>query len=374
MGIFARVRRSAKFKKRPPNLPQYSGYTKLKTIGKMDVIRRKISEAPSTPCENRTLVAAAAAEGDSCEFGSSKYYALCGFGGLLSCGLTHTMVTPLDLVKCRLQVDKEKYKNLGNGFKLTMQEGGAAGLFLGWAPTAIGYSAQGLCKFGFYEVFKKIYSDMIGEENTYLYRTSLYLASSASAEFFADIALSPMEACKVRMQTSPVGTFPTTLRGAFPQILKNEGVNGFYKSLVPLWCRQIPYTMMKFACFERTVEAIYQYVVPKPRADCSKSEQLVVTFAAGYIAGVFCAIVSHPADTLVSYLNKAQGSGVGDAVKVLGFKGLWLGLVPRIIMIGTLTALQWFIYDGVKVALRLPRPPPPDMPESLKKKLGLTQQ
>jgi len=326
-----------------------------------------------TKAVSRDLVAAASEE-YSCEFGSNKYFALCAFGGVLSCGITHTAVTPLDLVKCRLQVDKEKYKSIGNGFKVTLAEGGAKGLVLGWAPTAIGYSAQGLCKFGFYEVFKKIYSDMIGEENTYLYRTSLYLASSASAEFFADIALSPMEACKVRMQTSPVGTFPTTLRGAFPQILKNEGVNGFYKSLVPLWCRQIPYTMMKFACFERTVEALYQYVVPKPRADCSKAEQLVVTFAAGYIAGVFCAIVSHPADTLVSYLNKAPGSGIGDAVKVLGFKGLWLGLVPRIIMIGTLTALQWFIYDGVKVALRLPRPPPPDMPESLKKKLGLTQQ
>ena len=122
------------------------------------------------------------------------------------------------------------------------------------------------------------------------------------------------------MQTSPVGTFPTTLRGAFPRIMKEEGVNGFYKSLVPLWCRQIPYTMMKFACFERTVEALYQYVVPKPRAECSKSEQLVVTFAAGYIAGVFCAIVSHPADTIVSYMNKAKGSGIGDAARALGFK------------------------------------------------------
>merc|ERR1712107_865292 len=73
-----------------------------------------------------------------------------------------------------------------------------------------------------------------------------------------------------------------------------EGINGFYKSLVPLWGRQIPYTMMKFACFEKTVVTLYDYVVPKPRAECSKAEQLVVTFAAGYIAGVFCAIVSHP--------------------------------------------------------------------------------
>ncbi len=40
----------------------------------------------------------------SCEFGSYKFYGICGFGGLLSCGLTHILVTPLDLVKCRMQV------------------------------------------------------------------------------------------------------------------------------------------------------------------------------------------------------------------------------------------------------------------------------
>ena len=59
--------------------------------------------------------------------------------------------------------------------------------------------------------------------------------------------------------------------------------------------------------------------------------------------------------------------------KALGFSGLWKGLTPRIIMIGTLTALQWFIYDGVKVTFGLPRPPPPEMPESLKKKLEAAQ-
>merc|ERR1712096_127933 len=242
--------------------------------------------------------------------------------------------------------------------------------FLGWAPTAIGYTAQGICKFGFYEVFKNLYGGMMGEENAFLYRTGLYLIASASAEFFVDIALSPMEACKVRMQTSLPGTFPTTLREAAPKILAAEGLGGFYKSLVPLWGRQIPYTMMKFACFERTVEALYKYVVPKPRAECKKSEQLVVTFAAGYIAGVFCAIVSHPADTVVSKLNNDVGSTAISAAKELGMAGLWKGLGPRIIMIGTLTALQWFIYDSVKVAFRLPRPPPPEMPESLKAKMA----
>jgi len=310
----------------------------------------------------------ASADEVSCEFGSSKYYALCGLGGVLSCGITHTAIVPLDLVKCRIQVDPAKYKGIFNGFKVSIAEEGIRGLAKGWAPTLIGYSAQGLCKFGFYEVFKNIYGDLMGEENAFLYRTTLYLAASASAEFFADIALAPMEAVKVRIQTQP--GFANTLREAFPKMKEAEGMGTFYKGLVPLWMRQIPYTMMKFACFERTVEAIYKFVVPKPRSECTKGEQLLVTFTAGYIAGVFCAIVSHPADSVVSVLNKEKGSTAGQVLKRLGPKGVWKGLGARIVMIGTLTALQWFIYDSVKVFFRLPRPPPPAMPESLKAKLG----
>ena len=79
--------------------------------------------------------------------------------------------------------------------------------------------------------------------------------------------------------------------------------------------------MMKFACFERTVEALYANVVPKPRSECTKSEQLMVTFTAGYIAGVFCAVVSHPADSVVSILNKEPSQTAGGALKKLGPKG-----------------------------------------------------
>ena len=52
-------------------------------------------------------------------FGSPEYYAYCGLGGLLSCGLTHTGIVPLDLVKCRIQVDPAKYKGIVNGFKVS---------------------------------------------------------------------------------------------------------------------------------------------------------------------------------------------------------------------------------------------------------------
>ena len=43
-------------------------------------------------------------------------------GGALSCGLTHTAVVPLDLVKCRMQVDAAKYPSLGKGLKVRIRK------------------------------------------------------------------------------------------------------------------------------------------------------------------------------------------------------------------------------------------------------------
>ena len=63
-------------------------------------------------------------------------------------------------------------------------------------------------------------------------------------------------------------------------------------------------------------------------------------------AGILCAVVSHPADVMVSKLNanrqpgEAFGAAMGRIYKDIGFGGLWNGLVIRIFMIGTLTSLR----------------------------------
>lgn len=126
-------------------------------------------EAPSAPSSSSPsalpaagsllskMVAAAPAElsKKKIELYSNEYYYTCALGGIASCGLTHMAVTPLDVVKCNIQTNPTKYKGIGTGFRLIVAEQGAAGLFKGWVPTLIGYSAQGACKFGLYEYFKK---------------------------------------------------------------------------------------------------------------------------------------------------------------------------------------------------------------------------
>ena len=214
-------------------------------------------------------------------------------------------------------------------------------------------SAQGCGKFGLYEYFKKTYADAAGPELTARYQNLIFLAGSASAEFFADIALCPFEAVKVKVQTVP--GYAKGFSDGLPKFVAQEGVGGLFKGLTPLWARQIPYTMMKFGAFENTVQALYKYVVPKPKEECNKTEQLGVSFAAGYIAGVFCAAVSHPADLLVSQLNARKGVSAGQIINEMGWVALFTrGLPLRIVMIGTLTGLQWGIYDGYKAYVGLP--------------------
>eukprot|EP00742_Colponemidia_sp_Colp-10_P008081 GILJ01008723.1.p1 GENE.GILJ01008723.1~~GILJ01008723.1.p1 ORF type:complete len:359 (+),score=40.90 GILJ01008723.1:3-1079(+) len=321
--------------------------------------RMRIQMCASAPQGNfssvGSVLATAAATGDRHD---TSYYAKCMFGGLLACGLTHTAMVPLDIVKCRMQVDPNRYKGIFDGFNKVKAEGGMSGLRLGWLPTFLGYSMQGLAKYGFYELFKDKYSEAVGHENAVKYRTLVYLSASASAELIADVFLCPMESVKVRMQTSAAGNFPTAFGAAAHKIWAGEGMSGFFKGISPLWMRQVPYTMVKFASFERTVEAFYTHIFTKPKDQYSKATQLSVTFMSGYLAGIFCAIVSHPADTVVSKLNQVKTEGstvsaISGILKDLGPAGVWRGLGPRIIMIGTLTGLQWWIYDTFKSAMGL---------------------
>lgn len=87
------------------------------------------------------------------------YYIKCMIGGALACGLTHTAIVPLDVMKCKKQLDSSFSKGMGDGLSKVKANGH---LTLGWAPTLIGYSLQGLGKFGFYEIFKDVYKKVVG--------------------------------------------------------------------------------------------------------------------------------------------------------------------------------------------------------------------
>jgi len=177
------------------------------------------------------------------------------------------------------------------------------------------------------------------------------MTCSAGAELIGDVLLAPWEAIKVRMQTQP--EFAKTMTSAATKMYAQEGLVGLYRNVVPLAFRQVPYTVIKLTAFERTLEVIYG-MLGRPKNTFAKSEQLTVSFCAGFIAGVLCAIISHPPDVIVSKLNKFPDKSMSQVVSELGFKGCWSGLGPRTLMIGSIAAFQLLVYDAFKVATGLP--------------------
>ncbi|EJF60614.1 mitochondrial carrier protein [Dichomitus squalens] len=287
----------------------------------------------------------------------ASYYAKCMLGGALACGFTHAGITPLDVTKCNMQVFPGKYKGLISGLRTIVAEEGSHALWKGVGPTFVGYSLQGLFKYGLYEVFKDAYSNLAGEEASAKYKPAIWLAGSASAEVFADIALCPLEMTKVKIQTSTPGTFPVPFLAALREMSRLKAETRYpFGSLVPLWSRQIPYTMAKFFFFEYIVGLFYTHVFTAPKETYGKVTQLGVTFASGYIAGVVCAVVSHPADSVVSLMGKPEnrGKALGQIASETGIVSLATkGLGTRVLMIGTLTGFQWWIYDSFKTAMGL---------------------
>ena len=135
-------------------------------------------------------------------------------------------------------------------------------------------------------------------------------------------------------------------------------VGAFYSGFVPILFKQIPYTMAKFAVQGAAADSIYGALGATPENPPAIGN-LGVSLGSGVIAGVAAAIISHPADTLLSLVNKAGAGGDGPIftrlMNIAGEVGIVKlctnGLLPRCVMIGSLTAGQFGIFDTVMGAL-----------------------
>lgn len=283
-----------------------------------------------------------------------EYFTKAALAGGICCSITHAGMCPVDVVKTRIQLDPVKYnRGLIGGFKQVIAEEGMMGLATGLAPTAVGYFVQGWFKFGGVEFFKVQFAKALGEKSAWDNRNSIYLASSAMAEFIADVFLCPLEATRIRLVSEP--TFANSLPSAAARLIKEQGfIRGFYSGFAPILFKQIPYTMAKFAVQGYAAEQIANSM-GKTTAELTGSTKLSVALSSGVIAGVAAAIISHPADTLLSKVNKAGAGGNGtiasriiNIAKEIGFVKLaTVGLGARCVMIGTLTAGQFLLFDIV---------------------------
>jgi solute carrier family 25 phosphate transporter 3 len=106
-------------------------------------------------------------------------------------------------------------------------------------------------------------------------------------------------------------------------------------------------------------ELAYKNMSAEEKANLSATKSLGINLGSGIVAGFAAAILSHPADTLLSQINKGHGP-TGSMVhrlavlgKEAGFRGLFAGLGPRMIMTAGLVSSQFLMYGTIKVSLLL---------------------
>lgn len=81
------------------------------------------------------------------------------------------------------------------------------------------------------------FAKQLGEKKAWENRTAIYLASSAMAEFIADLFLCPLEAIRIKSVSDP--TFPKGVAGGIKQVLSTQGVGGLYAGLGPILFKQV---------------------------------------------------------------------------------------------------------------------------------------
>ncbi|KAG0260949.1 mitochondrial phosphate carrier protein [Linnemannia exigua] len=209
-----------------------------------------------------------------------------------------------------------------NSFRQVVKNEGAGALATGFGPTFVGYFIQGAFKFGGYEFWKKTIIDKVGQEAAIENRIAIYMVASGIAEFIADIALCPLEATRIRLVSQP--TFAKGLVSGFNRIRVEEGIaRGFYSGFGPIVFKQVPYTVAKFVVFERATESIMK----KLGGDHDTLSEKTLTGASG------------DGPVMVRLAGLARE---------LGVRGLFLGLGPRLVMVGALTSLQFGIYGDLR--------------------------
>ncbi|KJA17446.1 hypothetical protein HYPSUDRAFT_170500 [Hypholoma sublateritium FD-334 SS-4] len=293
---------------------------------------------------------------------SPKNYSSFFLAGALCCTISHGAMTPIDVVKTRIQIDPAfKSHSFASGARYIVASEGPRGLLTGFGPTAVGYLAQGGAKFAGYEFWKKKFVEIAGSQEAAVeHRTAIYLGAATIAEFFADILLTPLEATRIRL-VSQRG-YATGLVSGFTRLAREGGVRELYAGFLPILCKQIPYAIGQFTVNEYCHELVFRSITEESKQKISQSPTLKysISLGSGIIAGFAAAILSHPADTLLSQINKGHGptgsmsSRLVALAREAGFKGLFAGLGPRMIMTAGLVSSQFLMYGAIKDALGAP--------------------
>ena len=163
-----------------------------------------------------------------------------GLSGAAAGATTATLLAPVYLVKCQLQVTSQHGVGSLSGpmaaIRNTYSKLGIAGLYTGAVPILVGTSIGYAFRFVTYEQTTEVMQTELG-----LKRTGACIVGGGLAGMATWASHYPLDLVSSRMEASvALGAKRRTMTGHFGQIYAESGIKGFYRGLGPCLLRAFP--------------------------------------------------------------------------------------------------------------------------------------
>ncbi|XP_048225994.1 mitochondrial substrate carrier family protein B-like [Ricinus communis] len=181
-------------------------------------------------------------------------------GGLA--GITAASATyPLDLVRTRLATQRNTiyYRGIWHAFNTICREEGFLGLYKGLGATLLGVGPSIAISFSVYESLRSFWRSKRPNDST----IAVSLACGSLSGIAASTATFPLDLVRRRMQLEGAGgrarVYTTGLFGTFGHIIRQEGLRGLYRGILPEYYKVVPSVGIVFMTYE-TLKMLLSHV------------------------------------------------------------------------------------------------------------------
>ncbi|XP_052063076.1 S-adenosylmethionine mitochondrial carrier protein-like isoform X1 [Mytilus californianus] len=239
---------------------------------------------------------------------------------------------PLDTIKTRLQSHAGFWKS-----------GGFRGIYSGLLSVTIGSAPTAAVFFCTYETTKN-FASSVGLSKSF---PIVHMAGASFGEVTCCLIRVPVEVIKQRAQVFTNTSSYSVLRNT----LQSEGFRGLYRGYLSTVIREVPFSFMQFPMWEY-FKILWSREQGKPVDPWQSS-------VCGAVAGSIASGITTPLDVaktriMLAEKNSALASGsIPHAIKIIflekGVKGLFAGIIPRVIWISIGGAIFLGVYEKVKL-------------------------
>jgi hypothetical protein len=264
--------------------------------------------------------------------------------------ITVTGIHPIDVIKTRLQVSGDgstgrNYRTLGisGTIRVIAKEEGIISFWKGIRPAWLREASYTSLRLGLYSPIKKVMG--VDSKSHFIMK----FAAGSSAGALGSLFGNPFDVLKTRLMTTEGKTQPSMIVSS-REILKQEGIKGFYKGLEANIMRACVLNGTKMACYDQIKTNIQDMnIIPRG---------IATQFCAAFSAGFFMASTVAPFDMvrtkLMNQEKKIYTGFVDCFVKIIksqGVKGLYAGFIPIWARFAPTTCLQLIIFEQIKSIL-----------------------